>query len=200
MLPIILFILVAYTLYGVLLWWCRWQRSRFRGRWPQGRRRWQLQGASALVLGVFLLSLQWLTPHPRDAELKLAHVLGLSSEAQPSKAAEAVPAPLGAKPAELKGKNGEPAYVLLHPAAPPFLGPPLKSSAPALRRKPKALAAKKPGASSPAPPGKREKAVSPPKPNALKKKPQHSSFKTFSRVPGWLAEQEPGLTPCAWRS
>ncbi|MGQ9687344.1 MAG: hypothetical protein ACUVXF_00935 [Desulfobaccales bacterium] len=139
MLPTILFILVAYALYALVMWWCHWQRAHLWARRNQTRSRWLTLLGSAGILALFLGLLIWVAPVARDQNLKLAGILGLSeTEVRLAEQASALLAP--GEPGA-RASNRQPAYALLHPASPPSLQPPAKPVAGSLLRKPRGNAA-----------------------------------------------------------
>ncbi len=135
LLPTVLFILAAYALYALVMWWCRWQRAHLWAKRHQDRARWPTFLGSAAILGLFLWLLLWLAPAARDQNLRLAGILGLT-EGDP-KLAEPDPPPAPVLQPETKAANGQPVYALLHPASPPSLQPPRKPPAGNFLRRPK---------------------------------------------------------------
>jgi hypothetical protein len=122
LLPTILFIIAAYTLYALVLGWCQWQRSRFLDRPSKARSRWLTRAGSALILGLLLWVILWLAPPAPEQNLRLAGILGVTEgEVWLAKKdmAPTVPLQLDQKP-----PNGQPVYALLHPESPPSLQPP----------------------------------------------------------------------------
>jgi outer membrane biosynthesis protein TonB len=176
LLPTILFILAAYALYALVMWWCRWQRSHLWARRNQTRSRWLTLMGSAGILGLFLCLLVWLAPASPHQSLRLAGILGLS-EVEMRLAKQATSAAASLQP-ESKPTNGQPAYALLHPASPPSLLPPAKPLTGNQLRKPKgkgASVSKPPHPKAESKLQKKDKAS--PKSNALKKKTSPSSSK-----------------------
>ncbi len=176
LLPTILFILAAYALYALVMWWCRWQRAHLWARRNQPRSRWLTLMGSAGILGLFLGLLVWLAPAAPHQSLRLAGILGLS-EGEVRLAKQAATAAASLQP-ETKPTNGQPAYALLHPASPPSLLPPAKPLAGNQLRKPLGKGAsvqKSPQTKAESRPQKKDKA--PPKGKALKKKTSHSLTK-----------------------
>lgn len=176
MLPTIIFILAAYALYALVMWWCRWQRAHLWARRNQAKSRWLTLMGSAGILGVFLFLLVWLAPATPHQSLELAGILGLS-EVEPRLVQKATSSAASLQP-ETQPTNGQPAYVLLHPASPPSLLPPPKPLAGSQLRKPKgkgASVSKAPHSKAGSRTHKKDKAS--PKNNALKKKTSQSSTK-----------------------
>jgi hypothetical protein len=178
LLPTILFILAAYALYALVMWWCRWQRAHLWARRNQARSRWLTLMGSAAILGLFLWLLVWLAPAAPHQSLRLAGILGLSEgEVRLAKQAATAAATLQPEP---QPTNGQPAYALLHPASPPSLLPPAKPLAGPQLRKPKGK-----GTSGHKPPQTKaesrhqKKDKTPPRGKALKKKTSHSLTKKF---------------------
>jgi hypothetical protein len=183
-LPTILFILAAYALYALLMWWCRWQRAHLWARRNQARRRWLTLLGSAGILGLFLWLLVWLAPAARDQNLRLAGILGLSEGEM--RLAKQAPSPAAALQPDTKSSNGQPAYALLHPASPPSLLPPAKPLGGNLLRKPKG---KGPSVQKLPHPKAESRVIkkdkTPPKIKALKKKTSQSST---GKIRGPVAE------------
>jgi len=137
LLPTIFFIIAAYTLYALVVVWCRWQRSRFSGRRGQGRPRWLTLAGGAVFLGIFLSILSWLAPAGPDQKMRLAGILGVAEEGDLRWARQA---DLRAATLHLdqKSPDGQPAYAMLHPESPPSLQPPVRSKVGSHLRLPKA--------------------------------------------------------------
>lgn len=124
MLPTVLFIIVAYTLYALVVGWCRWQRFRFLERQGKTRHRWLTLAGGALSLGLLCYVIFWMAPAEPDQNLRLANILGVSEgEAWLKKSAMLPKIPLQL---DQRQPDGQPAYALLHPESPPSLLPPAK--------------------------------------------------------------------------
>ena len=122
MLPTVLFIIAAYTLYALVVGWCRWQRFRFLESQNKARHRWLTLAGGALSLGLLCYVIFWMAPAEPDQNLRLANILGVSEgEAWLQRAAMLPKIPL---PLDQRQPDGQPAYALLHPESPPSLLPP----------------------------------------------------------------------------
>lgn len=139
MLPTVLFIIVAYSLYALVVGWCRWQKFRFLERPSRGRPRWLTLVGGAAILGLLCYVIFWMTPAAPDQDMRLANMLGvadgkawLEKKEIFQKTAWQVPLPL-----KQRQPNGQPVYAVLHPESPPSLVPPAKPPVGIKYRKPK---------------------------------------------------------------
>lgn len=126
MLPTVLFIIGAYSLYALVLGWCRRQRLRFLDRQSRTKPRWLTVAGGAASLGLLCYVFFGMAPAAPDQNLRLANILGVSEDkAWVTKTAMIPKTPLQL---EQRQPDGQPVYALLHPESPPSLLPPAKPS------------------------------------------------------------------------
>jgi hypothetical protein len=134
LLPTVLFIIAAYTVYALVVGWCRWQRSRFLDRRGKTRPRWLTVAGGAVILGVLLWIIFWLAPAASDHNLRLAGILGVS-EGRAWLAEKDIFQKFSLH-LDQEPTNGQPVYAFLHPESPPSLLPPAKPPVGIKHRKP----------------------------------------------------------------
>lgn len=130
MLPTVLFIIVAYTLYALVVGWCRWQKFRFLERPSRTRPRWLTLAGGAASLGLLFYVIFWMTPAAPVENTRLADILGVAQgkawlEKKKLVQKASLQAPLQL---DQRQPNGQPVYAVLHPESPPTLLPPAKPS------------------------------------------------------------------------
>lgn len=134
LLPSLLFIFGAYSLYALYALWSRHRRKdlirvRRGGKSP----RLLLVGGALALVCMILLAVAFSPPAPHQT-LRCAGVLGGSEPGLIMARAELSPEKL---PVANEGQGDRPAYALLHPETPPMLMPGKPASPPGSHRKPK---------------------------------------------------------------
>jgi hypothetical protein len=133
LLPTLLFVFGAYSLYALLIFWSRYRRKdlrreRYRAKSPR-----LFLGGGAAVLGCLILLVIRFSP-PAPHQLRLAGVLGGLELGLITAKAELATENL---PLANEGQGQHPAYALLHPETPPMLMPEKPASPASPSRRPK---------------------------------------------------------------
>jgi hypothetical protein len=134
LLPTLLFILGAYSIYALCAVWSRCSKRRLRSVRQEPRSSRVLLGGGVIALVCLIWLAVRLVPPSSHQGLHLSGVLGAAEPGVVMARAELTPDKL---PVGNASPGDHPAYALLHPETPPMLMPEKPSSAPSPPRKPK---------------------------------------------------------------
>ncbi len=135
LLPTLLFILGAYSLFAIYTLWSRYRRKRLRSvrRGPTSPPLLLGSGIIVLICAIWLIARFF--PPPSNKIFHLAGVLGAAEPGLIMARAELTPEKL---PVANTGVGDHPGYALLHPETPAMLMPEKPASPPSPPRKPRA--------------------------------------------------------------